>query len=131
MGRQAWFISKIKNTELVHWLKNLGKSGRFTIAYEIQINKTIKKNRQQFATFISLPVHEQLDSFYTLYREAGTLEINCKNIKEKLENKYTLSYLFQGFSQMITALSFLHNSKFTDEEGNDHIGIIHNDIKTR
>jgi serine/threonine protein kinase len=76
-----------------------------------------------------LPVHEQLDSFYTLYREAGTLEINCKNIKEKLENKYTLSYLFQGFSQMITALSFLHNSKFTDEEENDHIGIIHNDIK--
>jgi serine/threonine protein kinase len=30
---------------------------------------------------------------------------------------------------MITALSFLHNSKFTDEEGKDHIGIIHNDIK--
>ncbi|WP_342227441.1 protein kinase domain-containing protein [Rickettsiella endosymbiont of Rhagonycha lignosa] len=137
---QSLFQGQNGKTNLVHFknqehqtrslVEKSEKSGRFSIAYEIQINKTIKKKiDNNLLHLFSLPVHEQLDSFYTLYREAGTLEINCKNIKEKLENKYTLSYLFQGFSQMITALSFLHNSKFTDEEGNDHIGIIHNDIK--
>ncbi|HEY2567174.1 MAG TPA: hypothetical protein VGH95_05680 [Candidatus Aquirickettsiella sp.] len=49
-------------TSLVHFknqehrtrslVEKSGKSGGFKIAYEIQINKTIKKNRQQFATFI-------------------------------------------------------------------------------
>jgi|EndMetStandDraft_9_1072997.scaffolds.fasta_scaffold148604_2 serine/threonine protein kinase len=106
------------------------KSGRFLIADEIQMINTIKKEiNNNLLHLFSLSVIDQKNSFYTLYREAGTLEINCKNIKKNLENKYTLSYLFKGFSQIITALSFLHNSKFTDKEGNDHIGIIHNDIK--
>lgn len=50
------------------------------------------------------------------------------HFKNQEHRTRSLSY-HQGFSQMITALSFLHNSKFTDEEGKDHIGIIHNDIK--
>ncbi|MFZ0219458.1 MAG: protein kinase [Candidatus Aquirickettsiella sp.] len=122
----VFFINREKRIR-----KLVEKSGNTGIGREIQINKAIKENTAPHFPhhLLALSVHQKSDTFYTCYREKGDLQSNYEEIQKNLECKFTLSYLLRGFSQVITALFHLHNSKFKDEAGKYHIGIIHNDIK--
>lgn len=125
------FFSKNKVFTLVK------KQGGASVAREITITNAIKNT-----TSLNFPYHlcalpifqksnQTINFFYTSYRKLGDLEKNMNTIQEKLqlENSAVLYTIFRIVYQLVTILDALHNSKFTDEKGRIHEGIVHNDIK--
>lgn len=126
-----FFSSKNKIFTLVK------KQGGTSVAREIKITNAIKNT-----TSLNFPYHlcalpifqnsnQTINFFYTSYRKLGDLEKNMSIIQEKLqlEDSTVLCTIFRIVYQLVTILDALHNSKFTDEQGGIHEGIIHNDIK--
>lgn len=83
----------------------------------------------------ALPVAQGSDGtaniLYTCYQEIGDLQTHVKHIYNQynFNPSAVLSYLFQGFQQLIKAINALDSSEFKDQNKQIHHGMIHNDIK--
>lgn len=113
------------------------KQGGSSVAHEIKMVNSIKNTISSNFPFhlCSLPIFHRSSLathfFYTCYRKLGDLEINSNTLHEKLqsEDRSVFQTIFRIVHQLVTILDALHNSKFRDEKGKIHEGIIHNDIK--
>lgn len=119
--------------------KYVQKRGSLNVEHENKMTKSIlslsasKDTNFPFDLF-ALPVAQGLDGtkniLYTCYQEIGDLQTH----REYIHNQYktnpssVLSYLFQGFHQLLKAINALDSYKFRDEKNKIHQGIIHNDI---
>lgn len=117
--------------------KLVKKQGSFGVEQENKITEAIQNipaTKFPFE-FFALPVAKGWDGttniLYTTYQETGDLQahadyIHCQYITNPSS---VLSFLFQGFYQLLDAINALDGSEFKDESGKFHQGIIHNDIK--
>ena len=109
------------------------KSGDSGVNCEIKISKAIASCPGFPRRLVALPIYQESDevssTLYTCYRPNGDLQANSSYIQRQLKDSSALSYIFQGFDQLVKTLDALHNSTFKDEKGKSHQGIVHNDIK--
>lgn len=117
--------------------KLVRKQGGFGVERENKMAKAIENvTATNFpCEFFALPVAKGWDGttniLYTSYQEIGDLQDHASYIYTQYNTNPSsvLSYLFQGFHQLLRAINALDSSRFTDENGNSHQGIVHNDIK--
>lgn len=117
--------------------KLVRKQGGFGVERENKMAEAIESvTATNFpCQFFALPVAKGWDGttniLYTSYQEIGDLQAHANYIytQYNANPSSVLSYLFQGFHQLLRAINALDSSRFTDENGNSHQGIVHNDIK--
>lgn len=117
--------------------KLIRKQGSFGVEQENKMTEAIQNvSVTNFPfEFFALPVAKGWDGtsniLYTSYQETGDLQDHADYIYNQYNTNPSsvLSYLFQGFYQLLDPLNALNNSEFKDEHGKSHLGIIHNDIK--
>ena len=117
--------------------KLIRKQGSFGVEQENKMTEAIQNvSVTNFPfEFFALPVAKGWDGttniLYTSYQETGDLQAHADYIyNQYITNPSSvLSYLFQGFYQLLDAINALNSSEFKDEHGKLHQGIIHNDIK--
>ncbi len=122
--------------------KYVQKRGNLNVEHENKMTKSILSLSDPKAfsgtnfpfDLFALPVAQSLDGtkniLYTCYQEIGDLQNHGKYIhcQYKTNPSSVLSYLFQGFQQLLEAIHILDSSVFEDENGKFHKGIVHNDI---
>ncbi len=116
--------------------KLVRKQGGFGVEQENKMTKAIQNAPINPFEFFALPVAQGRDGttnvLYTSYQEIGDLQAQVDYIQPQYITNpgAVLSYLYQGFSQLLNAIDILNSSEFQDEKGKLHQGIIHNDIKS-
>lgn len=129
--KQVTLRIKNENRKLVR------KQGNFGVEQENKMTGAIQNiPATNFPfEFFALPVAKGWDGrtniLYTSYQEIGDLQSHADYIHSQYITNPSaiLSYLFQGFHQLLYAINALESSEFKDENGKFHQGIIHNDIK--
>lgn len=117
--------------------KLIRKQGGFPVEQENKMTGAIQNTPPTNFPFefFALPVAKGCDGttniLYTSYQEIGDLQSQADYIHSQyiMNPSAVLSYLFQGFYQLLDAINALDSSKFKSEDGNLHQGIVHNDIK--
>lgn len=113
------------------------KQGSFGVERENKMTKAIQNitaNDFPFE-FFALPLVQGSNGtsniLYTSFQEIGDLQTHVDYIYNQYNTNPSavLSYLFQGFHQLLESINALESSIFKDENEKFHQGIIHNDIK--
>lgn len=117
--------------------KLVKKQGSFSVEHENKMTEALQQvvtSNFPFDLF-ALPVAQgsvgTTNILYTCYQEIGDLQTHVNYIYNQYNSNPSavLSYLFQGFQQLIEAINALDSSEFKDKNKQIHHGMIHNDIK--